>query len=262
MLERSGFKDVKYLVWDHKSVAGPNSEKEALGEMELSFIGPRRGAASWLATPTPLGSLDFVPPKSAFVVGIALKNLGEVFDDIKAFSADSNPNAFATLPAMEQAMHVNLRDDLLGQLQGEIAFALANFTPEHPEWKVILRVNDSDRLQKTLNKLLLSTPVVARRSEEEGLTYHSLMVPSSPCFRRRSPPAPQSAGATIKSIGRVIGRGDPANPCRHHRPNRGQPADRHCWPDATARQNASSPSPPGRRRRPPSGLPTSVSAYG
>ena len=77
-------------------------------------------------------------------------------------------------------MHVNLRDDLLSQLQGEIAFALTDFNPEHPEWKAILRVNDSDRLQKTLSKLLLSAPVVAGQSEEEGVTYHSLMVPSSP----------------------------------------------------------------------------------
>jgi hypothetical protein len=180
MLERSGLKDVKYLVWDHKSVAGPNSEKEPLGEIELSFTGPRHGAASWLAAPAPLGSLDFVSPKSVLVGGVTLKNFGEIFDDLRAFSADSNPSAFATLPAMEQAMHVNLRDDLLSQLQGEIAFALTDFTPEHPEWKAILRVNDSDRLQKTLSKLLLSAPVVARQSEEEGVTYHSLMVPSSP----------------------------------------------------------------------------------
>jgi hypothetical protein len=179
MLDQSGFKDVKYLVWDHKSVTGPNSEKQALGEMELSFTGPRHGAASWLAAPQSLGSLDFVSPKSVLVAGVALKNLGEIFDDMKAFSTDSNPNTFATLPAMEQAMHVNLRDDLLGQLQGEIAFALTDFTPEHPEWKAILRINDSDRLQKALNKLLLSTPVVARQSDEEGVTYHSLTVPSS-----------------------------------------------------------------------------------
>lgn len=173
MLERSGFKDVKYLVWNHKSIAG-----ESLGEMELSFTGPRRGAASWLAAPGPLGSLDFVSPKSALVASVALKNLGEVFDDLKELAANSNPNALTTLPAMEQAMHVNLRDDLLSQLPGEIAFALTDFAAPHPEWKAILRVNDPDRLQKTLNKLLLSTPVVARQSEEEGVTYHSLTVPS------------------------------------------------------------------------------------
>jgi hypothetical protein len=180
MLDRSGFKDVKYLVWDHKSVTGPNSTKEALGEVELSFNGPRRGAASWLAAPAALGSLDFVSPKAAFVMSVRLKNLGEVFDDIRDLSANSNGNAFATLPAMEQAMHFSLRDDVLSQLPGEITFALTNFSAPHPEWKAILRVDNSDHLQTILIKLLKSAPVVARQSVEEGVTYHSLMVPSSP----------------------------------------------------------------------------------
>ena len=173
-LERSGFKDVKYLVWDHKSV-----NNQSLGEMEISFTGPRRGAASWLAAPALIGGLEFVSPKSVVAVSVRLKNLGEVYDDIQQFGAGSNPNALATIPQMEQAMHINLKDDLLSQLQGEITFALTDFKAPQPEWKAILRVNDADRLQKTLNKLLQATPVVARQSEEEGVTYHSLTVPSA-----------------------------------------------------------------------------------
>ncbi len=164
---------MKYLVWDHKNVGGA-----PVGEMELSFIGPRHGAASWLAAPAPLGSLDFVSPKSAIVVSVRLKNLAEIFDDIQGFGS-SKPNALAALPQMEQAMHVNLRDDLLSQLEGEITFALTDFTATQPEWRVILRVNDSDRLQKTLAKLLKSAPVVARQAEEDGVIYHSLTIPSA-----------------------------------------------------------------------------------
>ena len=109
---------------------------------------------------------------------MVLKNLGEVFDDIKELSANSNPNAFSALPAMEKTMHVNLRDDLLSQFQGEIAFALTDFAAAQPEWKAILRVNDSDRLQAALNKLLLSVPVVARQSDEDRVIYHALTIPS------------------------------------------------------------------------------------
>src|ERR1700733_995886 len=183
MLERSGFKDVKYLVLEHKTVelktvAGADSTTESLGEMELSFTGPRRSAASWLAAPMPLGSLDFASPKSAMVVSVALKNMGEVFDDLHVLAATSNPNAFAALPAMEQAMHMSLRDDLLSQLQGEITFAVTDFSAPQPEWRAVLRVNDSDRLLAAFNKVLKSAPVVAKQSEEEGVTYHLLMVPS------------------------------------------------------------------------------------
>jgi hypothetical protein len=172
-LEASGFKDVKYLVWDHKNFAG-----QPVGEMELSFVAPRHGAAAWLAPPAPHHSLGFVSPRSAFVVSVLLKNLGEIFDDIKDLSA-SNPKAFGTLPQMEQAMHISLRDDLLSQLQGEITVAVDDLAATPPRWKVILRVNDAERLQKTLEKLLQSAPVVARQSEEAGVVYHSLAVPSA-----------------------------------------------------------------------------------
>jgi len=90
--EASGFNDVKYLVWDHKNVAGV-----PVGEMELSFIAPRHGAAAWLVAPAPHGSLDFVSPKSPIVISLLLKNLAEIFDDMKGLSGDSNPNAFAPL---------------------------------------------------------------------------------------------------------------------------------------------------------------------
>lgn len=55
LLQRTGFSDMKYLVWEHKDVAG-----QATSEVELSFAGPRRGIAAWLAAPGPLNSLDFV----------------------------------------------------------------------------------------------------------------------------------------------------------------------------------------------------------
>ena len=68
MLQRTGFADMKYLVWRHKSVAG-----HASSEAELSFTGPRHGVASWLASPGPLGSLDFVSPRAVLVVSARLK---------------------------------------------------------------------------------------------------------------------------------------------------------------------------------------------
>src|SRR5260370_27648365 len=60
--QRTGFADMKYLVWAHKSVAG-----EAASQAELSFVAPRHGMASWLAKPAPLGSLDFPSPEAMMV---------------------------------------------------------------------------------------------------------------------------------------------------------------------------------------------------
>ena len=173
-LDRSGFKDVKYLVWEHRNVSG-----QALSESELSFIGPRHGMAAWLNAPAPLGSLDFVSPKAVLAASLLLKNFAEIFDDVKEFSTYANPNAFATLPQMEQAMQVNLRNDLLKHFQGEVAVELRDMSEPLPAWDVILRVNDPEGLQRTFDRLSSGVPVQLRSFEEGGIRYHSLVIPSA-----------------------------------------------------------------------------------
>lgn len=173
VFEQSGFKDMKYLIWDRK-----DSGIKGISETELSFTGPRHGIAAWLAPPAKLGTLEFVSPKSFFVLSVALKNLGEIFDDVKEFASYSTPNALATLPNMEQALHVSLKDDLLSQLQGEITLELHNLDDQGPTWDLILRVKDSDRVQRTLEKLLSSAPVKATTFESGGISFHSLVIPA------------------------------------------------------------------------------------
>jgi hypothetical protein len=67
VLDRTGFKDAKYAVWAYRHNAGASDS-----QMELSFVGPRHGIASWLAAPTPLGSLDFVSPQATIVSSVHL----------------------------------------------------------------------------------------------------------------------------------------------------------------------------------------------
>jgi hypothetical protein len=172
-LDRSGFGDAKYLVWEHKSVPG-----QPASQTELSFNGPRHGVASWLASPAPLNSLDFVSPRAIMSATIVLKNLAEIFDDIKQLSATANPNAFASLDQMEQAMNISLKNDLLKHLDGEITLEVDSIDPPDPVWKAILRVNDPEGLQRTFDKLLMTAPVKAGQFEEGGVNYHTLRIPS------------------------------------------------------------------------------------
>jgi hypothetical protein len=174
ILDRTGFRDAKYAVWDYTHKTGGSGS-----QMELSFTGPRRGVASWLAAPAPFGSLDFVSPRAAFVTSAQLKNLGEIFDDIKEIASYSNPNALSNVTQMEQALHINLKDDLLSLLPGEITMEAEGIAESKAEWKIILRVSDADHLQRTLQKLLASMPFRTTQFEEDGITYHSISVPSS-----------------------------------------------------------------------------------
>jgi type IV pilus assembly protein PilA len=171
--QRSGLADVKYLVWEHKSVAG-----ESASQGELSFIGPRHGVASWLAPSAPLGSLDFVSPKAILVGTVVLKNLADIFEDIKDLSASSGPNMLAMLPQMAAALNVDLKEDVFNQMGGEITLELDNLVQQQPVWKAILRVNDSARLQRAVNKLLAAAQITARPFQESGVTYYALRIPS------------------------------------------------------------------------------------
>jgi hypothetical protein len=168
-LQLSGFGDVKYLVWEHKSAGG---------QMELSFTGPRHGAASWLASPGPLGSLDFVSPKAVTAASVRLKSPALVLDDLEELASVSNPNAHAMLAQMEQGLKLGLKDDLLSYLDGEITLELDSLSQTVPVWKAILQVNHPDRLQTTLSTLLATAKISAQQSNEDGLTYQTLRIPS------------------------------------------------------------------------------------
>jgi type IV pilus assembly protein PilA len=180
--QRSGFADVNYLVWDHKRVAGPIAN-QTISQTELSFSAPRRGPASWLAKTGPLSSLDFVSPKAMVAGTLVLANPSQVFDDLKVIESTSSQNPFATLAAFEKMLNLSLKDDLLKYLTGEITLELDSVTPPEPVWKVILKVNDAGRLQQTVSTLLAATHTETGHSEEGGVTYYTVPVPSGKTTR-------------------------------------------------------------------------------
>jgi type IV pilus assembly protein PilA len=171
--QQSGFADVKYLIWENRRVDG-----KSVSQFELSFNGPRRGAAAWLAKSGPLNGLDFVSPDAILSASLVFSNPAQIFDDVKGFVSLSNPNAFASLSMFEQALHLSVKDDLLGLLRGDITLELDSAAPPKPEWRVILGVKDTDHLQRTLNMLLTAANFVTRRDDDGGVAYYSLRIPT------------------------------------------------------------------------------------
>lgn len=170
VLNFSGLTDTKYLIWEHKN---------SISQAEFAFTGPRRGVVSWLASPAPLTSLNLVSPDAIISGTVRLKNLGQIFDDIRTLSNYSNPNAFASIDQMQQAMNLNLKDDLLSRFDGEITIEVDGVTSTDANWKVILHVDDTNRLQQTFNKLLGTMPVPSSEVNEGGIVYHSLTIPNA-----------------------------------------------------------------------------------
>jgi type II secretory pathway pseudopilin PulG len=186
MLEKSGFGDAKYLVTENTIAEGRSHN-----HFEMAFNGPRHGVASWLAAPAPMGGLDFVSSKVALAEGMILKNPALILDDLREIVGDA---AFASLPQMEAQLGVNLKQDLLSKLSGEIAFEIqqppmklaeagqteAKPAPAGPgAFKLILRVTDPAGLQQTLSRLLMMAPMKSGTREEDGVTFNTLKSPAA-----------------------------------------------------------------------------------
>ena len=73
----AGLDNVRYLMIERKQNLGRTENSAA-----LSFEGERRGMASWLAAPGPMGTLDFVSPEARFAGSFVLKNPGTLLQEV------------------------------------------------------------------------------------------------------------------------------------------------------------------------------------
>jgi len=127
-------------------------------------------------------------PNSYVAEAFRLKPLTQIFDDIIELAG---PNATAMLPQMEANFNVNLKQDLLSKLSGEIGFEMqappippaggnsGHMVMEPPKFKIILGVSDAVGLQQTLKRLLAQSPVQPQERVEDGVTFYSLSTPSA-----------------------------------------------------------------------------------
>ena len=172
--QRSGFADVKYLIWEHKTVG-----TQTVSQTELSFNAPRYSSAAWLANSGPLSGFDFVSPKAMIAGTALLANPAQIFEDVKGMYTNSSTSPFASLPAFEQMLKLSLKDDLLSTLGGEVTLELDSLAPPKPVWKAILSVRDTAHLQQTLTTLLTATHIEAEKFDEDGVAYSTIHIPTS-----------------------------------------------------------------------------------
>ena len=181
MLDKTGFGDAQYAIMD-SNMQG----KSSTSNMELLFSGPRHGVASWLASPAALGSLDFVPAKSSLAEVFRLKNPAQMLDDIIEIAG---PQASAMLPQMEAKMNINLKQDLLSKLTGEIglqfdisplaAAASGGKNNATPNFTVLVGVSDPTGLQQTIKRLLAQAPMESGERQTDNITLNTLTIPGA-----------------------------------------------------------------------------------
>jgi len=170
-LQNSGFNDIKYLIATHGE-----SSKQGDNRFTVEFSGPRRGIASWLATPAPMGSLDYVSANAGAAVSFVAKQPALMFDDLFSTFGPVDPNFSQGLAQANAELGLNIRDDLASALGGEMTLALDGPVLPTPSWKAIIEVNQSGALQLAIEKMVQAANREAQKSNQPGLAVNQAQV--------------------------------------------------------------------------------------
>ncbi len=149
LLDRLGLMDARTLVVEHH-----RDDDGSATAAELDFDGPRRGLASWLAEPAPLGSLEFVSPQATFAAAAVTRDAADMLDDLLDALAAHDPDGTAELERVESEVGIDLRDDLAVALGGEGAIAQDGPVLPVPWWTAVLEVYDPQALRDVVERVV------------------------------------------------------------------------------------------------------------
>ncbi len=179
MMRRLGLLDITTLV-----VERHRDGDWYATDAELLFSAQRSGIMSWLASPAPMGSLEFVSPDAYIVAAAVSRDPAEMFDELLAIVAERDQQAWAELQDLQQQIGIDLREDLAATLGGEATFALDGPMLPVPSWKVIVEVYDPATLFHTLGSAVArlnlaiaaegEAPVLLDEQSSAGRTYYTI----------------------------------------------------------------------------------------
>lgn len=177
-----GLDQVRHLIVESKGTAA-----QSLSQAVLTFAGPRRGIASWLGTPGPMASLEFVSARAVAAGTFMVKTPALLLDDLMA--AFGEGEADAPLADLEARTKLRIREDIAETLGGEVTFALDGPLLPTPAWKVVGEVYDPGRLQSAIQSLVESWNGEASRSGQPPLRLEAEQVDGRTYYALRPPPA-------------------------------------------------------------------------
>jgi hypothetical protein len=162
-LDNSGVSDMRYLIAEHREVNGAPDNR-----LVLDFTKERRGVASWLAAPAPMGSLEFVSRNAGMAFSFIAKDPQLIFDDMLAIT-NAHRSAHNDLAETETRLRLRIRDDLAAHFGGDAVVALDGPVLPTPAWKLVVEVRDPAGLQASLEKVIAAANDEARQHGRRGL---------------------------------------------------------------------------------------------
>jgi hypothetical protein len=163
-----GLLDLKHFVVEQK-----DRDSRTYSQAALTFNEQRKGIASWLAQPGPMGSLEFVSPEANIVAAFVVKEPISLVDDLLGYLETASPGLQQKLKELEAEHKLDLRKDVAAPLGGEYAFAIDGPVLPTPSWKMIFEVYDQAKLQQTLTRIVEEVNRAAAKEGKGGLVLES-----------------------------------------------------------------------------------------
>ena len=171
--------NVRYFIAEQKEVGGQMETHASLG-----FDGPRTGIAAWLASPSPMGALDYVSPDATFLTAFVVKSPAAIVDELVGVQQRSQAAAERGLDEFKRQYGIDVRNDLGASLGGEFAVAVDGPVMPVPSWKLVTEVYDPARIEATLEKAVAAynqaaqkngqKPLRTSRETVDGRTYYMI----------------------------------------------------------------------------------------
>ncbi|MGH9943615.1 MAG: FecR domain-containing protein [Pyrinomonadaceae bacterium] len=162
-----GLTNLRHFVVEQKDAA----QGKTLSRAALTFSESRRGIASWLAEPGPMGALNYVSPDAHVAAAFVVKEPSLLVDDLLGVLETAAPEARRNLRELETKYGFDVRRDLAAPLGGEFAFAIDGPLVPTPAWKMIVEVYDQNRLQQTFEHVVEELNRQAQKAGFKGLAW-------------------------------------------------------------------------------------------
>jgi len=142
-----GAAQVKYLLFEQRAAANGEELRAS-----VVFNGPRTGIASWLATPGPAGSAEYVSADAVLAVSASTKNPREAFDEFVALAGRVDPKFRQSLAEVESLTGVSMANDIAAALGSDFTFAVERPSIPVPGWFAALEVKQPGAIDAAVRR--------------------------------------------------------------------------------------------------------------
>jgi ferric-dicitrate binding protein FerR (iron transport regulator) len=163
--------ELKYVVVEQRQTP------EGLGQTQATanFAGERRGIASWLAAPGPIGSLDYVSPGAILSASFVVKQPELIIDDLMRLAETGHKGVGDELRRMESQLGLRIREDIAASLGNDVTIAIdGQLMP--PAWKFVVEVRDPARIQQAIDRLVTEYNRTAKEHKRAELVTETHQV--------------------------------------------------------------------------------------